>query len=144
MGTLGRPQGRPQPLGSACRGHQPLPALGEPGRAGALQLEKNTGAIRAEWWGQDLGSNLNPSHVLAVLPCAGDLASLSLRFLICTMVLIIPRPGEFGNTGENNEYKARSTGMGAVGAQQARGIGECTDTWMDASPTEDSGWKLAD
>lgn len=66
MGTLRRPRGRQQPLGSACRGHQPLAALGEPGGAGALQLEI-TGAIWAEWRGQDLGSDLNPSRLLCYL-----------------------------------------------------------------------------
>lgn len=52
-----------------------------------------------------------------------DLASLSLHFLICTMVLTIPRLGEFGNSGENNEYKARSTEMGTVVAQHRCMVG---------------------
>lgn len=43
-----------------------------------------------------MGSDLNSSHLFAVLPWAGDLASLSLSFLICKMVFIIPRLGSGG------------------------------------------------
>ena len=99
MGTLKRPRGRPQPLQSACHGHQPLPAPGEPGGAGVVQLE-NTSAIWAEWWGQDLGSDPSPSHLLTLLPWAGDLVFLRLHFLICKMLLTITCLGSLGILGE--------------------------------------------
>lgn len=112
MGTLRRPPGRPQPLGSACRGHQPFPARGEPGRATAVQLE-NTGAIPAEWWGQDLGSDLNP----------------------LTCLLNIPRPGEFGNTGGNKGYQVWSTGVGTVVLSEPEGsVPKRTCGWLSLQP----------
>lgn len=66
--------------------------------------------------GLGLGSDLNASRLFAVLPWAGDLTSVSLKFLlICKMVFIIPRLGSV------NECEAGSSGTGRVVAQPARG-----------------------